>query len=139
VGSLAQTAHPPTRSIPAPRVQPTRPSESGSVVATRGSPLVRVVEVAGEIDLLTAPALAERLAAALADDTPLIVVVDLQQVDFLAAAGLSVLVAAHWHARQQHTTLHIVATTHPVCRVLRVTGLDHTLTIYPALQPALAV
>jgi anti-sigma B factor antagonist len=108
-------------------------------VATRDFPLVRVVEATGEIDLLTAPLLAGHLAAVLADESPLVVVVDLRQLDFLAVAGLSVLVAAHWQARQQHTTLRIVATTCSVCRVLRVTGLDHMLAIYPALQPALAV
>jgi anti-sigma B factor antagonist len=138
VGSLARDTDSPTHTIPAPCVQPTRRTEDDPVVVPRGSPLVRVVQAAGEIDLLTAPALADHLAAALADNTPLIVV-DLQQVDFLSAAGLSVLVAAHWQARQQHTTLRIVATTYPVCRVLSVTGLDHMLAIYPALPPALAI
>lgn len=137
--SRAQDTSISTRSMPTPRVRPTRRSEYGPVVATRGSPLVRVVQAAGEIDLLTAPELAAQLTAALAGPTPLIVVVDLQQVDFLAAAGLGVLVATDWQARQQHTTLRIVATTHPVRRVLRVTGLDQTLAIYPALDLALAV
>jgi anti-sigma B factor antagonist len=139
VGSLAQDTYSPTHSLPAPRVQPTRRSEYGLVEATRGSPLVRVVEVAGSVDLLTAPGLAEQLTVALADGTPLVVVVDLRQVDFLAAAGLSVLVAADWHARQQHTTLRLVVATHAVRRVLSVTGLDQTLTVYPLLEPALAV
>lgn len=139
MGSLAQDTSSPTQTIPSPRVQPTRRTEYDPVVAPRGSPLVRVVQAGGEIDLLTAPALADHLAAALADNTPLIVVVDLQQVDFMSAAGLGVLVAAHWQARQQHTALRIVATTYPVCRVLSVTGLDRTLAIYPALQPALAI
>ena len=139
MGSLAQATYSPTHILPTPRVQPTRRSEYGPVVATRGSPLVRVVEVAGEIDLLTAPALADHLTAALTDNPPMIVVVDLQQVDFLGAAGLNVLVTADWQARQQHTVLRIVATTHPVCRVLSVTGLDHTLAIYPDLDLALAI
>lgn len=101
--------------------------------------MVRVVEVAGEIDLLTAPELADHLTAALTDDTPRIVVVDMRQVDFLGTAGLSVLVAADWQARQQYTVLRIVVATRPVCRILRVTGLDHTLAIYPELELALAV
>jgi anti-sigma B factor antagonist len=138
VKSPTHDAYSPTR-IPAPRVQPTHRSEYGPVVATRGSPLVRVVDVAGEIDLLTAPALAAHLTAALTDDTPMILVVNLQQVSHLTAAGLSVLVAADWQAQQQHTALRIVATTHPVCRVLSVTGLDRTLAIYPALDLAQAV
>jgi anti-sigma B factor antagonist len=138
VGSLAQDTFVPTRSLPAPRVQPTRRSEYGLVVATRGSPLVRVVAVAGAVDLLTAPELAEQLAVALADAAPL-VVVDLRQVDFLAAAGLSVLVAANQRARMQHTTLRLVVTTHAVRRALNITGLDQTLVIYPMLESAVAV
>lgn len=98
-----------------------------------------MVAVTGAIDLLTAPDLAEQLAVALADGTPLIVVVDLRQVDFLAAAGLSVLVEADQCARMQHTTLRLVVTTHAVRRALSVTGLDQTLVIYPVLEPALAV
>jgi anti-sigma B factor antagonist len=139
VGSLAQQTYSPTHSLPAPRVQPTHRSEYGLVDATRGSPLVRVVEVAGAVDLLTAPELAEKLAVALADGTPLIVVVDLQRVDLLATAGMSVLVAADRRARMQHTTLRLVVATHAVRRALSVTGLDQTLTVYPLLEPALAV
>jgi anti-sigma B factor antagonist len=138
VGSFAQDVLSPTRSVPAPRVQPTRRSEYGLVVATRGSPHVRVVEVAGSVDLLTAPELAEHLAGALADGPPL-VVVDLRRVDFLAAAGLSVLVAADGQARQQQASLRLVVTTHAVRRALSVTGLDQTLVVYSVLEPALAV
>lgn len=68
----------------------------------------------------------------------MIVVVDLQRVGFLGAAGLSVLVAADGQARQRDTVLRIVATTYPVRRILSVTGLDHTLAIYPELELALA-
>lgn len=139
MGSLAQDTYSPTHSLPAPRVHPTHRSEYSLIEATRGSPLVRLVAVAGAVDLLTAPELAEHLAVALADRTPLIVVVDLRHVDFLAAAGLSVLVEADQHARLQHTTLRLVVATHAVRRVLSVTGLDQTLVIYPVLEPALAV
>lgn len=138
MGSRAQDTFVPTRSLPAPRVHPTRRSEYGLVVATRGSPRVRVVAVTGAVDLLTAPELAEQLAVALADAAPL-VVVDLRQVDFLAAAGLSVLVAADQRARMQHTTLRLVVTTHAVRRALTVTGLDQTLVIYPMLESAVAM
>jgi anti-sigma B factor antagonist len=139
VGSLAHDVDSPTQSPPAPLVQPTRRSDYGLVEANRGSPLIRVVEVAGAVDLLTAPELAERLAVALADGTPLIVVVDLRQVDFVATAGLSVLAQADQRARIQHTTLRLVVATHAVHRALSVTGLDQTLAVYPVLGPTLAV
>jgi anti-anti-sigma factor len=119
-------------------VTPICPSKYRLVVAIRGVPLVRVVEVVGEVDLLTAPVLADCLGACLSDATPLTVVVDLRQVSFLAVAGLSVLVAADQYATVRHSSLRLVVTTLAVHRVLSVTGLDHTLMIYPALETALA-
>jgi anti-sigma B factor antagonist len=121
------------------QVVQTRRSEYSLVVATRGSPWVRVVEAAGSIDLLTAPELAAHLFVALAEGIPVIVVVDLRQVDFLGAAGLSVLVAADQRAQAQQITLRVVASTHATCRALSITGLDQTLNVYSALEPALAL
>jgi anti-anti-sigma factor len=135
VGSVAQDMH---SHIPL-LVVPTRRSEYSLVVATRGSPWVRVVEAVGSIDLRTAGVLAEHLAVALAAGIPVIVVVDLRQVDFVGAAGLSVLVAADQRARAQQITLRVVASTHAVCRALSITGLDQTLNVYAALEPALAI
>ena len=100
---------------------------------------MRVVEAVGSIDLCTAPELAGQLFVALVEGTPLIVVVDLRQVDFLGAAGLSVLVAVDQRARAQQITVRVVAGTHAVCRALRVTGLDQTLMVYSELEPALAI
>jgi anti-sigma B factor antagonist len=134
VGSAVQDRH-----SPVPLVASTRRSEYSLVVATRGSPWVRVVEAVGSIDMHTAPELADHLSACLADGTPLIVVVDLRQVDFLAAAGLSVLVESDSRARAQDITLRVVATTHAVCRALSITGLDQTLRMYSKLEAALAV
>jgi anti-anti-sigma factor len=120
VGSVAQDIH---------DAVPVR-SRYDLTVATGGSSEVRVVEAAGSVDLRTVAELAEYLDAALADDTASIVVVDLRRVDFLAAAGLRVLMAADRRARAQNTTLRVRADTHAVSRALRVTGLDQTLKVY---------
>jgi anti-sigma B factor antagonist len=135
VGSVAQDMHSP---IPL-RMVSTRRSEYSLVVATRGSPWGRVVEAAGSIDMLTAPELAGHLSVVLAEGIPVVVVVDLRQVDFLGAAGLSVLVEADSRARAQDITLRVVASTHAVCRALSITGLDQSLSVYAALEPALVL
>lgn len=135
MGSVAQDMHSPIPLL----VVPTRRSEYSLVVATRGSPWVRVVEAAGSIDLLSAPEFADHLSTALAEGIPVIVVVDLRQVDFLGAAGLSVLVAADQRARAQQITLRVVASTRPVCRALSITGLDQALMVYSTLESALAL
>jgi anti-anti-sigma factor len=108
-------------------------------VTTSCSRHVTVVEVSGDIDLLTAPELANRIGQCLAEGTPLVVVVDLRGVDFVGASGLSVLLEAHWRAHAQRSTVRVVANTPAVCRALTVTELDRTLAVYPALEPALKV
>ena len=135
MGSVAQDLHSQTPLL----VVPARRSEYSLVVATRGSPWVRIVEVAGSIDLCTASELAKHLSAALVEGIPVIVVVDLRRVEFLGAAGLSVLIAVDERARAQQITLRVVAGTHAVCRALSVAGLDQTLNMYAALEPALAI
>lgn len=137
MGSLESDAHGPSPSMSLMAVPPTHPSKYRLVVATRGAPPVRLVEAAGEVDLLTAPVLADCIAACLADGTPPIVVVDLQRVHLLTSAGLTVLTAAAQHAQAQDTSLRLVVTTPPVHLALTATGLDHKLAIYPALESAL--
>lgn len=137
VGSLESDAYGPSPSMSLTAVPPTHPSKYRLVVATRGSSPIRVVEAAGEVDLLTAQVLADCIVACLADGTPPIVVVDLRRVHLLTSAGLTVLAAAAQHAHAQDTSLRLVVTTPPVHRALSATGLDHKLAIYPALEPAL--
>ena len=55
---------------------------------------VAVVSAAGTVDMLTSPKLEERIAAALVQK-PAALVVDLTDVEFLASAGMSVLIAAN--------------------------------------------
>lgn len=121
--------------VPAVPSQGRRSSEPAAT--SRGSAVVRVVAVTGEVDLNTAPGMADDIAACLADGAPATVVVDLRRVHFLAAAGLSVLVAADQRAREQHAVLRLLVTTRAVRRVLSVTGLDHTLVLRTELEPTL--
>ncbi|OOK71032.1 STAS domain protein [Mycobacterium kansasii] len=53
-----------------------------------------VLAVSGEVDMLTAPQLAEAIQTALAAGPPALIV-DLSKVDFLASAGMTVLVTAN--------------------------------------------
>jgi anti-sigma B factor antagonist len=87
-----------------------------------------VVEVAGEIDMDTAPELAEALTTALADH-PAAVVADLSAVTYLDSAGLRVLVTAHTAAHGT-TGFAVVANSSATVRPLQITGLDQELTIF---------
>lgn len=89
---------------------------------------VVVVSAAGAIDLRTAPQLAD--AVETAHQQAASFVLDLEKVDFLSSAGLSVLVAAAQRARDAGGRLAIVTTNRTVLRAIEVTGLDAVLSLF---------
>lgn len=82
-----------------------------------------LVTVAGEVDLGTAP----RLAEVLAQFTTGSVMVDLTDVTFLDSSGLNALVAAHRHIERRHETLTILGADDAVRRLFELTSLDTVL------------
>ncbi|GAA4663192.1 MULTISPECIES: STAS domain-containing protein [Amycolatopsis] len=107
-----------------------------SLSTRRADPGVVVLSVAGDLDMLTSPQLADSLRELL-DQHPRTVVVDLSKVDFLGSAGLAALVGAHEQAGSQGS-LRIVASARETQRAFRMTGLDELLAIYPTAEEALA-
>ena len=98
-----------------------------------------VLRIEGEIDVLSAPLLRNRLADLCQSDLP--VVVDLSRVAFLDSMALSVLVLAHKRLVQQNLSLSLCAPTRSVRLVLEVSALDQFIGIYDsshAAQTALA-
>jgi anti-sigma B factor antagonist len=95
-----------------------------------------VVEVAGEVDLLSAPRLRDAVMAALADRPP-VVVVDLLKVGFLGSSGLAALMEAQQQTGE-HTQLRVVADGPVTLRPLQVTALDRHLAVYSTREDALA-
>jgi anti-anti-sigma factor len=85
-----------------------------------------VIELHGELDLATAPALTEALDFRLLSGIPQLVV-DLSRVTFLGAAGLSALVHAHRQAPRQTELLIEAGGNRKVLRVLAITELDRYL------------
>lgn len=99
---------------------------------------VLVVRVIGEVDMLTAPLLEqcvrEQLAQGLAH-----LVMDLDAVGYLGAAGLGTLLAARDLALSVGSGLHLVVMrTRAVARPLAVTGLLPLFQVYSTLAEALA-
>jgi anti-sigma B factor antagonist len=96
-----------------------------------------VVEVTGDVDMATAPDVRERINTAL-ERRPTTLVVDLLGVEFLASAGLSLLIEVRKHALDEGIRLAVVAEGLAVRRPLEITGLDAELDIYPTQAAALA-
>ncbi len=97
-----------------------------------------VVRVAGEIDVYTAPALREELAAQ-QEAGPVDLVVDLTDVPFMDSTGLGVLVGALKRARTSGGDLRLVISQEKVLKVFRITALTQVFDIHATLEEALAV
>jgi anti-anti-sigma factor len=99
--------------------------------------LAVVLRTSGEIDMSTAPVLADEFETALTSATaPAPVVADLSDVTFLSSAGLAVLLDARKRCSAGGTPLRLVATGRPVLRSLEVAGLLELLPVYPTVAEA---
>jgi anti-sigma B factor antagonist len=108
---------------------------------SRPAPQVCVAHLIGELDMATAPFLADHLREETAM-RPAELVLDLSRVTLLAAAGLALIIRALHNETGIHGRLHLTGVTgnRPVERVLRLTRLTSVLDIHddlPALLDAL--
>lgn len=94
-----------------------------------------VLEVAGDVDTTTAPALVQAADEALAA-VPRLLVVDLSRVEFLASPGLTALLMIHRNSAAG-TTVRIVATGRATLRPIQLTGIEDSLSLFPTREAAL--
>jgi anti-sigma B factor antagonist len=87
------------------------------------------------LDMLTAPQLENALDAALAQQPPAIIV-NLLGVEFMASAGMSVLLKVHEKAVES-TPLGIVASGVTTARPMRLVGMDQTIPMFETLDEAI--
>jgi len=97
-----------------------------------------VVRLRDALDVATAPALRERLIGLLRPGMRLLVL-DMSRVPSCDSSGLAVLIGAQRRARLLGIVLRLAAPSPAVAKLLRLTGLDRSLTICPDLSSALAV
>jgi anti-sigma B factor antagonist len=99
-----------------------------------------VVDVAGVIDVVSAPELRDCLNQTI-DVGSRQLVVDLYRVSFMDSEGLGVLVGAHRRllGHQHHDrSIHLVCAANGlVARILRLTGLDRVFPLHASLADAL--
>lgn len=95
-----------------------------------------VLGVSGEVDMLSAPQLTEAIHAALTNK-PAALIVDLTKVEFLASAGLSVLVNAQAEVAPP-TRFAVVADGPATSRPIKLMGIDSLLSLHRTLDNALS-
>jgi anti-sigma B factor antagonist len=98
-----------------------------------------VLAVRGEVDLSTGDRLAEAAGEVLRESAGRPVVLDLLAVDFLSSSGLGVLVSLNDQAKALGTPLRVVVdAARPVMRPIRTMGLEDVLSIFGAVDEAVA-
>jgi len=95
-----------------------------------------VLQIAGELDAYTAPALRQRMLD-LNDDGVVHVIADLRQVDFLDSTGLGVLVGGLKRFRQHGGSLAPVVEKSSILKIFQITGLTAVLPPRPSVTDAI--
>ncbi len=94
-----------------------------------------VLTVSGDLDMLTAPALTEAIQAA-ARHEPTALIVDLSTLEFLASAGMTLLITTQ-EKLAPATRFGVVAEGPATSRPLRMVGVDRLVPLYRTLPDAL--
>jgi anti-sigma B factor antagonist len=95
-----------------------------------------VVALPAEIDMANAEGVGEQLRSAFAPGVT-VVITDLTSTVFCDSYGLRHLVLAHNYAAAHRVQLRLAVPPGRVLGVLKLTGLDRLLSIYPSLAAAL--
>jgi anti-anti-sigma factor len=112
-----------------PVLDPCRPTTTSIRLRAGTATRSRVVELSGGIDLATAPILWEDLRR-LPNSTDLMV--DLSGVDFMGAAGLTMLIMLRRRLTDAGTTLRLTGAQPIVVRAIQVVDLQEILPCVPA-------
>ena len=111
-------------------------AHAGCVISEEWIGRTVVISVAGVLDMLTAPQLEAGIAASLPKN-PSAIIVDLTHVEFLASAGMGVLVDTYERAAGSAKFL-VVADGPATSRPLNLLGLADMLGLHPTLDAARA-
>lgn len=111
-------------------------AQDSCAVRERRVGAISVLSVSGVVDVLTAPTLEQAIAAAVKAAPPA-VIVDLSTVEFLASAGMGVLIAAH-DGLSPAVRFAVVADGPATSRPLKLVGVDDVVSLYATLDEAIA-
>ncbi len=118
-----------------PIVEPLDGGDLTIDVRRSGQDDVAVLEIRGELDMLTMPRLRAKVREGLALPAALLVV-DLDRVVFLGTTGLAGLAEIRSMARERGCALRLVCGNRQVLRPLQLTGLVGLFTIHPSVADA---
>ncbi len=94
-----------------------------------------VVQLPAEVDMSTADELRDELLSLL-DSGVAIIIVDMSMTAFCDSAAIAALVMAHKRAATASAELRLAAVSAGVLRVIRLTGVDQLIRLYPTVGAA---
>ena len=97
---------------------------------------IEVIDVAGTIDIYTAPRLRELLIDLVSTDNYQLIV-NLERVEFLDSTGLGVLVGGLKRVRAHDGSLDLVCTRERILKLFRITGLTKVFGIHETVNQAI--
>jgi anti-sigma B factor antagonist len=115
--------------------RPARLPVQASLSAVR-RPGCTIARLHGDLDIATTPAVREGLLGLLGPGVRLLII-DLSGVSFCGASGLAVLIGTQRRAAARRITVRVAAPRPHTARLLRITGLDRSLTVCATLADAL--
>jgi anti-sigma B factor antagonist len=96
-----------------------------------------VLELHGELDLVGAPMLQREIEAAAVEQAPM-VVLDLDDLQFIDSSGLRVILSAHERARERGQGFALTRGSQQVQRLLAIAGVSGHLTVLASPDDAQA-
>lgn len=115
----------------------TGPVPAGLDIGHREVDGLLVIEIAGEVDMLTAPELHRAVTAGIVRTRGEPCILDLTGVTFLGSSGLTALIDVTRQAEERRESLRIVVDANrPVIRPIELTGLDDVLSLYHSVEEA---
>lgn len=115
------------------------PDDQITISSRAAAPGQVVVEVGGEVDMLTSPQMRSAVLGQFAEATGIeLVVLVLDGVTFLGTSGLAVLIEVREAAHGAGVELRLVCTARRVLRPLAIAGLVPLFDVHDSLEQALA-
>src|SRR5579862_2475398 len=112
------------------------PGLGGASLSVLGRPGLTIARLEGDLDIVTVPALHERLLNGLGPGAGLLII-DLSGVSFCGAAALTMLIGTQRCATARGSTVRLAAPRPQMAKLLHITDLDRTFTICATVEDAL--
>jgi anti-sigma B factor antagonist len=129
----------PDPSVESPAVRPSGDADDQITLSiTRPAPSQIVIDVGGEVDMLTSPQLRAAVLEQFEPSSGIeLVVLGMDGVTFLGTSGLAVLIEVREAAHAAGVELRLACTARRVLRPLTIAGLIPLFDIHPTLDEAL--